>query len=447
MEAGAVRSTHHRRGVTERHDVRAARRWTLAAWLLAWVATSVVIAPRAALPDHAAAWTTYGFPDYRDTVWVPLHDFATGHVPWDTKAYLLRHPWSQEYLAYVPSYWWFVAPLHLLPYRASVVVWLGLTTLALAWMSLASLRLFAPATLARRPWLAALVFFLVMATRPGKTSISLGQCATLCAVGAAWALLQVPGHDRRRAVVATMLAIVKPPVGLPLLGLQVLTRRGRTAGWALLASLLLAAPIGLVVEHRTHGWAATARLLVANLQNKDGTAAQRTAGPTTRVDTLALFHNAHIPLSGAAQLVVMVATAAVLAGLYAHGVRRLGVLDSATVALGALAVTMVTPNIMYCLIALVPAVVALAADLPASRGRDRGLLLAALCGLLVPFLLPQGVLPALGASDFVTGLVNNLALVFAAAVLAVLLLRRVRATPVLRRAQAPTDDLNRKVER
>lgn len=397
-----------------------------ASWLLCWLVLGYLTASNARLPDVDADWHAFGYMDYRDTVWVPLRDFAAGHIPWDTVPYQARHPFSQEFLAYLPSYWYFLAPLHLLPYRASVFLWTGVETGLVAWLAHESVRRLAPGAYRRAPWTVALLTLFLVGTRPAKVALVLGNLAIVCAVGAALALLQVPGgRTPRGAVVATVLALVKPPVGLPLVVLQATSRRWRPALAGLVITGLLSLPVFAVVFVRAGGLGAGLRLMIENLANRHGRAALELVGhPTTEVHSLSLLHNAQLEVPSAVSMGLLALTALACFGVHFISARRHGVLDPRTVTLAGLALVLVTPNIVYALVACTPGLVALAASAWRERGIERWFALLALGLLGLAFALPARLLPMLGASSWTTGVVVTLSLLLAWGVCAAWALRR-----------------------
>lgn len=393
--------------------------WPVVAWpLVAWVVLIVIVLPLVARDlaplDSEEATRPFGFLDFRDTVWVPIRDWLAGGVPWDTGSYLSRHPASQDFLLYVPSYFVVALPLVALPYRISAFVWVGVMAAALVWLTEASLRLFVTPRW-RRAWLVVPVVLLLLATRPVRTAVSQGQWAMLSGAGAGLLLLR---RGSASDGLAAMLALVKPPVALGVLLVQGALGRLRPLlrPWAL--SALLALPVAITVLVRMGGWEPTIAMVRASLGAGDGVVGgQRGANGPRRID---LWWIADPGLAAPwSTLVVLAAGAAVLAAL-AVLARRWGPRHPYPVCLAGLAMVLLVPNQLYAMVVLIPGLVAMVgqclSDLgprgDARPGRRRLVADVAVTGLLlVAMAVPGGVLTEARVHGLITAaLIDALAI-------------------------------------
>lgn len=413
------------------------RGWSGLTVLLLWLALAPLVWCNALLPDDPISFHAFSLVDFRDSVWIPVDDFARGGIPWERDGFTSRHPGVQFFPVYVPTYWYPAALLLLLPYRLAAVLWTGVQVFALVSLWHRSLRLFAPRWFARWPWLVAVVTALSLALRPVQTSLAQGNWAILCGSGVVMALQRSLAPARpeswpqRRidwwAVLGVVLALVKPPVGIPLMVVMVAMRRTREALVAFAIATAASIPVCLVVWQRAGGFDAALRILERTISDGDGA----TLGNShyTRVDVLATL--ARIPaLNHAAPLALAVLVTFVLtAGLAAWGLRR-GAAPAPVFSSAALAVVLVAPNLHYSLVSILPVLVGLFAH--AVRLSQRGNRAEAALSGAAWFLATLACLSPVRGSAVgpVTPQMANLAwalcLLLAALVLAVLLWREVR---------------------
>lgn len=337
--------------------------WTLAATLLCWVLVSCLTVPHLPAADAPTRWVGYAMYDYRDTVWLPIRDLLHGGQPWDGAAYAQRHPQAQIFPLYLVHYWLVAWPLALLPWRASVVLWLGVMSACYAALVHLSVAAFWRRTMLKRPWLVAALMLVGWSFRPVRTVFSLGQLALPCAVGTTIALL---AHRRTRAsVLGTTLALVKPPVGLALILAQVSTRRTRTSIAGVLAAGLGMVPVLATMAILDRGPRRLVHQMWLTLRAGEG------GGPgiNTHTDVASTLSRLGMPSTPALLFDLLVAAALLLTAR--RRTAQEGDTTVWTLTTACLVLVLITPNILYCTLALFPAMSALAAHL-AGSDRQRG---------------------------------------------------------------------------
>ncbi|GAA1389900.1 glycosyltransferase family 87 protein [Luteococcus peritonei] len=372
----------------------------------------------------------HGF-DFRDTVWMPLRDFLAGGVPWDVDYYLTKFPYAQNFPLYTPSYWWFMAPFLVMPYRLGAGAWAVLAVYALVWLVHRSLRLIAPRLLAEQPWLVAVGSVVLCMTRPGRAGILSCNWAVFCAVAAGVLLMPIV---RRWAVVGlVMTALVKPQAGLAALVEQVVLRRGRQVATAVGLSVLLSLPIGIITLVRLGGLDRAMEVLRKVLAVGDGPGTGPGEHSSTRIDLYGTVgHVIGSAPPGWVALLCLLVSGALTLGVQAWAVRRVAWSDPWFLLAGGLGLCLVLPNQIYSVPVLVPALVALVlAFWRADEWRGRLLPGLALALLAVPFANTGPAFSILGMDNRQANIVTGLAL-FAAAVLAAVQLLRGRGLPAVR---------------
>jgi len=176
------------------------------------------------------------FPDYRDTVWLPVRDLVSGGNPYDAVAYLDRHPYAFEF-SYSPAQLTIFLPLGLLPWTVSASVWfvaLVVASLALVGCALALARL------PRRVDLLLALTAAVLLLRPMALMLTLGQTSILPLIATAVAL----GRPRNDWVTTVCVAItwLKPQFGIPVSALLLTAGLWRPVLKGVALSLLVALP-------------------------------------------------------------------------------------------------------------------------------------------------------------------------------------------------------------
>ena len=387
-----------------------------------WLLFALILVPVGARPDTQGG--TFGF-DFRDTFWVPIRDLFAGNVPWDVSGYASRHPTSQICPLYLPSYWLTSAPFMYIPYPIVLTAWLGFIAamvVVLVRFSVSPLKTASPGV--RTAVFAALIVF-VAVTPPVKSGILAANWAVACAVGAMLAL--ATRQHRWITVFLTCCAIVKPQVGLPLLALQLATKRYRTplVAWAI--SLALAVPIGVLVVMHSHGVSGAVEAFRGTLAKGDNM--PLTSPDSTRLDLIGSLGHLGLaaPLLEVPWLLVIVSATIGMATL---SYRRLGTANPWYLMLAGYSVSLILPNLLYGATALVPGLMALAVAIARRAFPSRTDLVLAVVTValtLVPFANFQFLAGRLGYSIATLNGSNGIALNAAALVAAVATVRACRA--------------------
>jgi hypothetical protein len=341
--------------------------------------------------------------DFRDTVYWPVRDVASGHDPYDPHGNLARNPVAQELDLYAPAHLAIHAPFAAPPYRLAQGLWFGFVVALVVAFGAVVLRAL------RLPVLVSTVAGLgaaLLLTEPGQAAVYVGQVdpetVLGCAVVLVWARTR-PGW----AAVGMALAMVKPQFGIPL-GVLLLARgvRGavlRGVGLAFAVSL----PVLVLLVRAAGGVGGFADDLRANVEFATHTSYGDIAFPTgNRTDPLALVGR----LTGWrapfwVQLVFLVAVLAVTA-LLARGLADDDPLLYALIPLGMLCAAVHAPaDAMLLALPLLALLVA-----PGGLAGWRRWLLAGL--MAVPFLYAFRVEAVLArvTGELVAGAVPGLAI-------------------------------------
>lgn len=338
-------------------SVRVGRRAVILSWSVLTLAWIFLVVPRMNAPSEPALGQTFSFADFRDTVWQPVRDLLSGGVPYDVVPYLRSHPGAQEFLLYVPHYFWVVWPLALVPLKVGAALWIPVLTASvglLIWLGVRQVG----HTL---PVLVLLPLSLFIASTPVVNQpLRSGQLAILCALGAAAALS--PWLEGRWRVAGAAVALIKPPVGVPLVILLILRRDFRTLFQAGLLVLVLSLPILTLMAVRLGGLGQLADVLLINARYGysspvGGTASER--GSSTRVDLAGGLWRAGLDLSTVqtATVALLALSTAVITWTVAHS--RFGDRHPATLAAAGLVMVVGVPNELYGAVVLVPILVTL----------------------------------------------------------------------------------------
>lgn len=360
--------------------------WLLATGVGLGALWAAVIIPRMSQPWEGPPFPAFAFVDFRDTVWHPIGDLVDGQVPYDVATYLQRHPQAQEFLLYLPSYFFVVAPLLALPYPVAVALWTVVLATCVTWLARRCLDLAAPGLLARRPALLVPAAMLFSLTPVINQPLRSGQLAIPCAVGAVVAITST----RPWAITAgTCVALVKPPVGLSLLLVLFCLSRIRPALRAVAISALLSLPVGIVVLDRLGGLGRAAEVALASVRFAGTSPYGGTgASASTRVDVIGVLGRIGVFPPTWVAAVLVLATLVVAAAVLLIAARRFPLHHPAVLAAATCTLVLVVPNELYGVIPMaVAAAVAIAAAVAArSAGLPmlRPALLASL--LTVPFL-------------------------------------------------------------
>jgi hypothetical protein len=261
------------------------RRWAAA---VAFACVALLVAARTArhlnVPGVPGA-PQYGLADFRDAIYYPVIAWLDGTNPYDPLVYAARYPVTATFALYAPHTLVLHLPFGLLPLRIAGAVYFAIElalVLALAWLALtlAAVRPHAERVLA----LAAVL----IASRPGQSTLFLGQYAITVTVGAYLAL----GWARTRTWIAALgvaLCAVKPTFGLPLMVL--LLARGdwrAVAGGAIVAALLAVPPLVRIAAAVGPDPRAWLELAARNQRVFGATEVVASAASVTRIDAASL---------------------------------------------------------------------------------------------------------------------------------------------------------------
>lgn len=217
------------RPTVEQYTARkSSRLWTAAA-LAFFVAVLAAMSWR--LYEHRslggpATLDRWALGSYRDAIYYPLIAIGEGVNPYDSvrngdpNRYMQRYPVLDTLPLYSPLLLGVFAPLALLPYGASCIVFTAINVLlflVLAWLILRAV--------GKQPSIAAvcIVGALILASQPGRGAFNAGQVAVPLAIAG---LLALQWGDRRPWLAGSMVAFLtlKPTLGGPL-GLMLASRR------------------------------------------------------------------------------------------------------------------------------------------------------------------------------------------------------------------------------
>lgn len=357
-------------------------------WLACWALLVALVVPRN--PSAVAGdWGPFSFNDFRDTVYLPIRDLLHGNLPWDTDAYLARHPGVQIFPAYLPFYFLALFPLALLPYQAAIALWLGVTTASFVWLVDRGLRWAFEPLMARHGWLVAPASLFFLAARPVKSALFQGQLALPCAAAALVALT----HGGR--ALHSAIAWIKPPVGIPLTLVQVVTHRTHKALRGLGLALLASIPVGLVAVAVADGVAPAVHALLGTARAGSG------EGFMTYVDLYSLpSHLMSSPPAWLNIVALLLSLALTLpSAMVAH--HRWPGTGTYYLTAVALAMVLITPSMLYTLVVFIPALLsllALALDGDQGPWTRAGAVVMGLC-MGAPVMFPEGIWARTGLSQ------------------------------------------------
>jgi hypothetical protein len=187
----------------------------------AWIAVALFLLATAALSVRQYAHLPslndpqqkdWAMADFRDVVYYPARAFLDGRNPYDTDAYMREYPVGNVFPLYTPHLLLVSAPLAMLPYHVSLLIYwvIGVA----AYPVFAACCLWAcqiAATIPRTFFLAAAL----IASVPGRWNFDTGQLAVLLAIACILALHFAPSRPLLSSL-ALALSCVKPTFGIPL---------------------------------------------------------------------------------------------------------------------------------------------------------------------------------------------------------------------------------------
>jgi glycosyl transferase family 87 len=226
----------------------------------------------------------WGLVDFRDVIYYPVVSFLDGHNPYDAVAYLRTYPVAAPFALYGPHTLVVHLLLGLLPLRAAEFVYYAMTLSLTPLLALVVLRLCdLAATPARVFGLAALILL----SRPGESTLFLGQYTTTVVLGM-YLALQYAQRRPWLAGLGVAIAALKPTFGVPLVILLLVsgTVRAVVIGVAIAAALAVV-PTAMLVG-QAGGLAAFLRVLQENRSVFSTGQHFVPATSVTRIDAVAL---------------------------------------------------------------------------------------------------------------------------------------------------------------
>jgi hypothetical protein len=294
--------------------------------------------------------------DYRDTAFNPSRDLLGGHNPYDHVEFMARHPGTQEFDFYPPSWFVIAVPASLPPYHVGQTIWWCTLVAGIAALALLSLR---AARVDVDAWRVAGLTGALLLSLPGSQVMRSGQQSFLFAC---CLLVVVLWPDRWRWVgAAGILVLASKP---QFIGPVVILLAMRREAWAALTRgvvLVVAASI-LPVALMTVAAGGVGDLVTSVRDNLDYSSQTQNdlsvASDNIRLDVLNTFGKFDIarPTTGL-QLIMAVVVLAVAA----VAVRRARAGSALLFTVIATATLVSLPHYRYDLAIAVPAIVMLVA--------------------------------------------------------------------------------------
>jgi len=254
---------------------------------LLFVAGVAVVGVRAAVEVNVEGEpqaARYGLQDFRDAIYFPVRAFLDGRNPYDSAVYTRTYPVGASFPLYSPATLVAYAPFGLIPMRAAEALWFAVSVVLLVPVALLVIRL---ARLERTPPILLGIMALVVLSRPGHTTLFLGQCTVLMVIGTYLAL-----HFARSrpgiAALGVALTSFKLTFGVPLAALMLARGELRAAVAGLALGLAIAATPAAILVMRAGGLAGMVHLLAVNQQAFAATGQFDPRTTLHRVDTPAL---------------------------------------------------------------------------------------------------------------------------------------------------------------
>jgi len=251
--------------------------------------------------------------DFRANVWDAGRALLGGSDPFSVTEFHRLFPGQGWIPVYGPPHLWLAVLMAGLPLGVATGLWFSLNVIGMLVIAAVAVRCFGGAL-----WTPAVVAVAAVLILSRPVRASFGQVTVYYVLASYVAWSQARRHPMVAAGAATV-ALGKPPFGLPLLGLLVLTRAWpvvkRTA--VLFGAISVPMVIWLAVNAGSLG--ALWHDIVLNLRYADGTAVDRLGSPG-RVDAISLVGRYVHDLSGVWQIVAFVLL--VVAGAWALRRRR-----------------------------------------------------------------------------------------------------------------------------
>ena len=224
--------------------------------------------------------------DFRDTIWLPAKDLLSGFNPYDTPAYLERHPFAQGFNFYLPSHLTATGILGVFPWTAAALIWLLVLLTTTVYIACLALR---AARLPRTPALVLLLTLVLSLWPYFLQGLRLGQVTIVVAAAAITVLMAK--KEEWLVAACTALALFKPQYGLPLLIILVMDGRLRTALRGILLTCVLALPVLIAASVDAGGPLSLLESFRRNLASAGEQTFQGAAKGNGRVDPLGAISN------------------------------------------------------------------------------------------------------------------------------------------------------------
>lgn len=235
--------------------------------------------------------------DFRSAVWAPGRALLTGHDPYRPGAVEHVDATVSPFPLYGPVHLLVAAIFALVPKSIAAPIWKAVVVAVLGLSAAWAVRVADPPH--RWAWTVAL-FGLILASRPGRNMVSLGQPSALY-IPLVW-LIWRRRDDGALPVLVLALLGGKPPFSLPVLVLLLFERCWLLVGRALATSLLLSGPVLLALVAAAGGPQVVISDVRANVRALSAFDESRNL---QRIDLLALGHRA---VGGSVGTALVVAT-------------------------------------------------------------------------------------------------------------------------------------------
>lgn len=270
----------------------AARAWSRPAphiWaVLAFCLAATLVAARTAhdlhVPGNPQA-PHYGMADFRDAIYFPVVAWLEGHNPYDPADFRATYPVTASFAPYAPHTLVVHLPFGVLPPRLAASLYFVVTLALLAILAHVVLQLGGVQPTTARTFALAAAFVL---SRPGQSTLFLGQYSISVALGVALALA-CAGARPGLSALGVALSAVKMTYGAPLVVFMVARGDWRPAAAGLaLAAILAAAPIATLTASvgGLRGWL---EVFTASQRSFMDTQFFETDTTVTRFDAASLF--------------------------------------------------------------------------------------------------------------------------------------------------------------
>lgn len=262
---------------------------------------------------EAARW---GLVDFRDAIYYPVVSFLAGNDPYDAGSYARTYPVASTFALYAPHTLVVHLPFGLLGFERAEALYYGLTLALIPVLALLTLRM---CRLDVTPGAVFGLAALIVVSRPGESTLFLGQYTVTIVIGMYLAL-----HCARRrpwvAGVGVAIAVLKPTFGIPLVVILLASGAVRPVAIGFfIAGVLAIVPTWMLVG-RAGGPAAFVQVLQDNRAVFSAGQHFVANSGLTRIDAVALVGRLLArPVGGAVEMLI----ACVILAVGAVGIRFL----------------------------------------------------------------------------------------------------------------------------